>query len=139
MANEIQIRTQVTIRKGNLDYRSNPARTVEDMDGDGGPTPGAVLVPTAGVDIDLSQLTTPGRCWIQNQDDTNYVEIGIHDGSVFHPLMEILPGNVDSIRFSRNIGQEHDVPGTGTTGDVNTVHIRANGDACWVTIDAFEA
>ncbi len=139
MANEIQVRTQVTVRNGNVDYRSNPAQTVETQVGVGGPTPGAILVPTAGVDVDLSQLTVPGRVWFQNQDDTNYVEIGIHDGLLFHPLMEILPGNVESIRFSRNIGEERDISGTGTTGTINTVHIIANGDACWVTIDAFEA
>lgn len=139
MANEIQVRTQVTIRKGTLDHRPNPTQTIEDMVGVGGPTPGAILVPTAGVDVDLSQLTTPGRVWFHNQDDENYVEIGLHDGTLFHPFMEILPGNAETLRFSRNVGQEHDVPGTGTTGDVNAVHIKANGAACWVTIDAFEA
>lgn len=139
MASEIQVRTQVTIRKGNVDYRSNPARSVETMVGEGGPTPGAILVSIAGVDINLSQLTTPGRVWVQNQDDTNYVTIGVHDGTLFHPFLEVLPGNHESFRFSRDIGQEHDVPGTGSTGNVNTMHIVANSAPCWVTIDAFEA
>ena len=139
MSDEIKIRTQVTIRKGNVDYRSNPTQTVEDQTGEGGPAPGAFLVTTTGQNVDLSQFTTPGRVWIQNQDDTNYIEVGVHDGTLFHPFLEILQGNIETVRFSRNIGEEQTIPGTGTTGNVNTIYVKAHGASCWVTFDAFEA
>ena len=139
MSSEIRVRTQVTIRKGNVDYRSNPTQTVEDMEGEGGPSPGAFLVTTTGQNVDLSQLTVPGRVWIQNQDDTNYIELGVHDGTLFHPFMEILPGNIETLRFSRNIGEEQNIAGTGTTGTVNNIYVKAHGASCWVTIDTFEA
>lgn len=108
------------------------------MDNYGGPTPGTITVPTTGIDVDLAELSQPGWAWIQNLDPTNYVTLGIHDGSVLHPFGELLPGMMFPIFLSRSLGEEHTIAGTATTGNVNTLHIKANGASCKVRFDAME-
>jgi hypothetical protein len=72
MSGEAQIQLSLNITKslgGNLNYRSYPTTFNADVSGAIGPTPGAILVATAGTDVDLSQITTyPGLCRITNQD-----------------------------------------------------------------------
>src|SRR5678816_4215564 len=99
---DVQVTSMMVIRKDNLYYQDQPSAYTATLVGTKGPVPGAISVPTTGVDVDLSQLTTPGLCRIANLDLTNYVEWGIHDGSVFHPVGEVLPGEFCNIRLSRN-------------------------------------
>lgn len=139
MANEIQVRSSLQVNNGNLRYQSQPtAFTATQNGGAKGPTPGMLSVSTTGTDVDLSQLSTPGVCRIMNLDDTNYIEWGIHDGSLFHPIGEALPGESYVIRFSRNLGEEESVPGTGTTAVLNAFYLRANTGTCQVLVEAFE-
>lgn len=105
-----------------------------------GPVPGAVLVTTEGTDIDLSELTTPGLCEIHNQDDTNFVTVGIWDpeGSKFYPMDEVGPGEKYPKKLSRDLQEEFGT-GTGTTGaDTNRLRIKADTDPCVVYVGAFE-
>lgn len=142
MASEIQVRVGLGIRKDNLQYQSQPQAFNADMvtSTPKGPVPGAFSVSVDGTACDLSQLTTPGFAKIQNLDSTNYVEYGIRDVSsnLFYPLGELLPGEVYVLRFSRNLLEEYDSPGTGTTGPVNQLWFKANTAACVVTVEAFE-
>jgi len=138
MANEITISVNAQVRNGNLiDQTTSNYRA--DQNGLGGPTPGALLISTAGEDVTLTDLTTPGLCVVQNIDETNYVEMGVHDGTLFHPFIEIQPGETYVFRFSRNLGEEDDVAGTGTTGTVNTIFARANTAPAWILVKAYEA
>ena len=143
MANEAQITSILRIVKGSMTYQSQPSSFMADVDGEGGPTPGAILVSTAGTNIDLSQLTVPGLCRIQNLDTTNYVQYGIWDPETeaFYPLGELLPGETFSFRLARDIQEQYGA-GTGTgTGDagLNRLRFKAIGDNCIVLIEAFEA
>lgn len=145
MADEITIRTSLLIRKNSLHYQSNPQTFRASMTGYDGPTPGAVTVPTTGVNIDLSQLTTPGICWIQNLgradgvvDAEAYVTLGVDDASQFHPFIELLAGEFYAIRLSRNFGEEHSEGGTGTSGTINNLRAMAHGASQNVIIHAFE-
>lgn len=138
MANEAQVRVSLQIRKGLMAYQSSPTSFNADVAGSKGRTPGTITVGTNATNVDLSQLTTPGLVWLQNLDASNYVEWGVHDGLLFHPLGEILPGECYVLRLSRNLGEEEQATGTGTTGVVNSLCLRANGAACRVTVDAFE-
>lgn len=147
MANEARIQSGLQIQKRNtagdvivLDYMARPAGFTATVTGTKGPTPGAITCTTAGTDVDLSELTTPGLCRIMNQDPTNYVEIGIWEptGSIFYPLMELLPGESFVFRLSRNVLEQYSGTGTGTTGPTNTLRIKANGASCVVLFEAFE-
>lgn len=140
MANEATVTASLQINKGNLQYHSRPTTWRADVTGSKGPTPGAVTVPVTGVAIDFSELTTPGLCRVANTEGTggNYVTYGIHDGSLFHPLGELLPGESFPLRLSRDLGEEHSDVGTGTTGTVNQLYFKANGGPVNVLVEAFE-
>jgi len=126
MADEIRIQSTLTIEKGNLNYSSRPTLFQADVSAAAptGPSPGSLLAATAGTDVSLTQLTTPGVCRISNLDTDNFVEYGIWDSSTFHELGEILPGEFYVLRLSRNM-----------TG----LRLKANTAACECLVEAFEA
>lgn len=140
MANEISMQVRVRIANGNLKYNNPVTSYTIDMSGAKGPTPGAIAVPTSGVDVYLSQLTTPGICVFTNLDATNFVEVGIKDPqtNVFYPLMEIGPGESYPIKLTRNLGEQYSGSGTGTTSPENYLRLKANTAACNVQVEAFE-
>lgn len=141
MANEITVRNSLSVKNGNLDFRSNPTVFKADMTGLDGPTPGTITCAVApGTDVDLSELSTPGMCFVQNLDATNYVTIGIRDpeNNLFFPFMELLPGEFSVFRLSRSVEEEF-ATGTGTVGaNTNRIRVVANNSACNVFFAAFE-
>ena len=123
-----------------------------DMVGNKGPLPGAILVPLAGVDVDLAQLTQPGWCCLHHQglasggslgDDPSiyYVEVGIKDAaaSLFYPLLELQPGWKLPVYPSRNLLEVYNATGTGTGPAVNTLHLISHIAPCNVFVGALEA
>lgn len=143
MADEARVTSSLNILKRSgstvvMDYQSRPGAFTADVTGTKGPSPGAITALSTGSDVDLSQLTTPGLCRIMNLDDEVVIEYGISDGSVFHPLGEVLPGESYVLRLSRNLGEEHDQPGTGTTGTVNQLMVRGVGADAVALVEAFE-
>lgn len=139
MASEVSIRSSLQIVSGNFRYQSQPTAFIGSVSVARGPTPGLVSISTTGESVSLSELITPGYCRIQNLDATNYVEWGILVSATFYPLGEILAGESYVFRFSRNLGEAETVPGTGTTGPVNTLYLRSNTASCDVVVEAFEA
>lgn len=141
MAREANIVTSLRINKGNIRYQNQPTNFVADVSGSKGPTPGAITATTAGTDVDLSELTTPGLCRIQNTDDANYVQVGVWnpDQNEFYPVMRLLPGESFVIRLDPHVNQEYEQTGTGTTGQLNTLRILAANASCVVVVEAFEA
>lgn len=141
MASEIQVRMSLLIRKGNLQFQSQPTQFIANMDGDPkGPSPGAITVPITNKLVYFEHLTTPGVCVLRNVDATNYVEYGVFDPqtNVFYPLGEILPGESYILRLSRNFGEQYSGSGTGTTTPENYFCLKANGGSCIVQVEAFE-
>lgn len=143
MSNEASVQSGLTIRKGNLDYQSRPTTFRADVSAVGGPTPGMLLVTTAGVNVDLSQLSSPGLYRIQNLDPTNYIEYGPFDATAavheFIPLNEALPGESYVGRLSRFLGSEFGTAsGTAATGSGTVLRIKAVGGTCAVLLEAFE-
>ena len=136
MSDEVTYRGSLSIRKlsgaiTQMDYRSNPTTFLADLTGLKGPTLGCIAVATGGTDVDLSELTTPGFCFLYNQDDENYVEYGIWDGSTFWPLGELGPGEHNVLKLSRNLDL-----GVGTA--YGSLRLKANTAACNVVVDVFE-
>lgn len=123
---------------GQLIYQSQPTSLTITPALDLGPTPGMISCSTAGTDINLSQLTTAGVCRIFNKDPTNFVTVGMWDGTHFHPLMEIRAGEFWIFRLSRELGNEYGT-GTSVTSAADTLRIKADTAACEVVVDAFNA
>lgn len=127
MANEANIQANLRIRKDNITYSSNPGSFRADVDEGTGPVPGELVVTAAGKDVDLSGITTPGLCRMQNRSATEFVTVGIHDGASFFPMLELLPGESYIMRLYRDLGVEFTGTGTGTPSDVNTLHLKVTG------------
>ena len=157
MANEATINVGLSILKrstNGLNYLLNPNYQHSfrsTVTGTKGPVPGSILVPLTGVDVDLSQLTTPGLCWLHHQgrsdgndvgDDPSiyYVEYGIRDSitSVYWPLGELWPGDQFPLRLSRNLEESYNATGTGTGPPVHFLHLQSHIAACTVFVGAFE-
>lgn len=138
MAREATVTTGLLINYGTQQYQNRPGQFFVTMTERSGPTPGQITVPLAGVDVDLSELETPGLCWIYNLDSSNYVEYGIREpeNSRFYPLGEIGPGEGYVIKLSRNIRQEYQGTGTGTSAPTNALHLKANTAPCKVKVEA---
>jgi hypothetical protein len=143
MSNEITVRSYLQIRKSNVDYRSYPQQFQANWNGQNGPTPGSVLIHTSQTTINLAQLVMPGLCRIQNLDNANFVEWGIHDttNGKFYPMGELLPGESYVFRLSRYLGYNIPSPsGTGTGGsDALQFAMKADTAPCVVLVEAFDA
>lgn len=142
MSDEYRLNLGLFLKAGNLTYQSNPTAFSYDQEGTPkGPVPGAITIDTFGVDVDLSELDNPGTILMQNLDDTNYVEWGIYEDAngLFLPIGELLPAGPPAFfNFSRNAFVDYAGTGTGTTGPLNSLRLKANGASCIVVISAFE-
>lgn len=140
-----QIRSSLQIQKTSgsvvtLDYGSKPTAFDITVAGTKGPVPGAITVTTAGVDVDFSELTTPGYCRLFNHDATNFYEYGVWDpeGNTFYPLGEVGPGESYVIKLSRNLQEEFET-GTGTSGaNTNRLRLKADTASVEAVVEAFE-
>jgi hypothetical protein len=144
MAGEASIRVSLQINKAPFRYQSQPTSFAVDVANARGPSPGYIKVTDAVTTVDFSTLTQPGVCRVTNLSDTYIVEVGIKvpGTSKFHPLMEILPNDFSPLfRISRNLGEEEDYPGTGTTAEINSMGIRAVGapSTVDVLVEAFDS
>ncbi len=142
MSNEANIRCSLSVRGGNVQYNSLPAGFTADITNVRGPTPGLLLASLAGTNVDLSQLTQPGLCRIQNLDETNFVEYGMYDPDLGVTLYlgEILPGESFILRLSRFLGSEMGTAtGTSTVGSGGLLRIKAHTAACRILVECFDS
>ena len=143
MADEITVRSSLTIRYSNQYYQSQPGQFTADATGVRGPSPGVVSASLTGTDVSFAALAVPTWCVFTNLDSTNYVDVGAYEPStgVFYPLLELGPGEQYVVKLSRNLGEQWSgsVTGTGTDATDNTIRVRANTAACDVKVEAFEA
>lgn len=140
MADEARISNSLQIKVGSLEYRSQPTAFYADVSTAKGPTPGLVSCTQAGTDVDLSLLTTPGLCRIQNLDDTNKIIVGRWDpdNSRFYPMMDLLAGETFVIRLAADVEDEYSGTGTGTTATASTLRIKGTNATCLALVEAFE-
>jgi hypothetical protein len=145
MAGEMQCQFSIVIGPSpvnpNLQYSSKPTSFKVSPVNFRGPSPGLIKqVPTAGVDVNLSQLTQPGVAWIQNLDANNKVVVGIFDPAInkFIPFLDVLPGEFWPIRLSQYIFEDFNATGT-SIGDTNlTLRIKSINNPCDVRVDCFD-
>jgi hypothetical protein len=79
MANEIRVKTQLSVANGFVDETDNISITV-DQSAVGGPTPGYLTIGTSEESVAFSELGTKGWVLLRNLDDTNFVEWGFSTG-----------------------------------------------------------
>lgn len=142
MANEYRLSLSLYLKSGNLEWQSRPsAFTFDQVNSAKGPVPGAITVDTFGVDVDLTELTEPGAILLQNLDATNYVEWGLYEDAngLFLPIGELAPNGPPAFFYlSRNAFEDYAGTGTGTTGPLNRLRLKANTASCVVVVSAFE-
>lgn len=140
MADEIRINAGLTVTlapgSSSQQYQSLPNYQTDDIVTVGGPTPGTISVAVTGTDVNLSALTDPGWCRVQNLDITNFVTLGIYDGATYFPFLELGPEQFVVVKLYRDLGKEF--VGTGSTAGGNTFRIQADTAACKVKVEAFE-
>ncbi len=142
MANEATITSSLVLKKGNVEYRSAPSSFKSDVTLEAGPSPGKITATIAGVDVDLTEVTSlGGLCRIQNQDtvtsSVNFLQVGMWDGVSFYPMLELLQGETYIYRIARNLGQEFGT-GTGTTGSpINTLRLKTFNASIAVLVEIF--
>jgi hypothetical protein len=133
MSNEITAQISISISKLPLSFKNQPTSFKMNLGGSYGPTPGSVLCATTGTDISLSGVTMGGICLIQNLDATNFVTFGIHDGTIFTPIGELLANDPPAfLRLSRHL-----LTGWLGTSGGSTLRIYADTAAVNVLVQAF--
>lgn len=152
MADEINLQVSLRLRKGTLDASRQASYRADMVGTNRGPSPGVLQVSLDGVNVDFSQLSQPGLCWLTNlgtgdedvdEAENCYVEYGMFDPTTsvheFIPLGEILPGESYALRLSRFLSQEFGTEsGTGTTGQNSVLRIKAIGFSQNVVVEAWE-
>ena len=148
MSNEVTFNLSMHIRKvdasGNelLKYTNDPSSFRIDMSGTRGATPGGLLITTAGVNVDLSLLSTPGIITFYNLGDDYTYDVGAWDAddSRFYPLFQVAPHTGGwPMYLSARLAEEYGT-GTGTEGaGNNALRVKAIGGSTYGRIDAFEA
>jgi len=127
MADEATINSSLQIKVGKLEYQNRPTSFTADVSVAGGPTPGQILVTTAGIDITLTELATPGLCRFMNLDTTNFVSVGVFDTSNFFPLLALLAGESFVMRLATDV-----------EAGANTLRFKADTASVNVLIEVFE-
>jgi hypothetical protein len=92
MASEIQIRGQLNVTKGNLKFQSPNISFAPTMSGthrSGAAQSIGITQEAITIAADVANL---GWAVFTNTDDTATIEIGVEVGSVFYPLVDLLPG-----------------------------------------------
>lgn len=89
MADEFTIMARVYAALGS--YTVNIERSVTDDLSLEGDAPGIVEIGTSEENIDFGDIAVPGWCYLQNLDDTNYVDIG-PDSTGMVEMIRLYPG-----------------------------------------------
>lgn len=140
MSNEANVRMDVSIIKGNLQFTMRGRSYLADVSTAKAPVPGRVNALTTYTVADLTPLTVKGLCWVGNLSSTYTVQMGVFIAGAFLPLLDFLPGEFTMVRLSQYLGREEDVTaGTGTANTtVTQLAFKALGGAAEVEVYAFE-
>jgi hypothetical protein len=131
VASEGRVSLSLNISKGNLQEVKSYSTTFDVTSGKG-PSPGAITVPTSGVNVSFDNLSDPGPCVIYNLDSTNYVSYGTWDGATFTALGEIPAGQ---FAYIPRVAATLDA-GTGTSGP--NLRLVADTASCNVQVLAYD-
>lgn len=139
MANEGSLSYQLSIKKDNLSHLSRRSFRFT-VTGTLGPLPGGVKVPKTGRIVDFQGfITEPGLCEIFNISDTYSFNVGIFDlqTNVFYPLSEVGPGECYPLKLSRDLLEQYNDTGTGTSAPENKLMLKGIDNPAGTDIDAY--
>lgn len=102
MANEISLLISMTVVNGNFRSQFKPPvkKITQDAEGRGGYTQ---TIGTAEEVVDFGDITTEGYIFLQNNDDTNYVEYGPEDTGAMVVLARLEAGEPAAFRMSPGV------------------------------------
>jgi len=99
MAGEIVATLALTVLKDKLDNQVQRSATLDMTTAKGG-GPGFQTVGTSEEALGgLSDLNTKGIAFVENLDNTNYIQIGVLVASVFYPLLRVKAEEFQFLRF----------------------------------------
>jgi len=100
MANEITITQRMSLKKNNFTYSWNPGEYLSvNLSGSPNVDENTKTITTAGTNITLSNVTTPGYVALRNTDTTNFVDIGYDDSGTIRDLIRLKPGEMCMFRL----------------------------------------
>lgn len=143
MADEIVVSGTIRVKKGNIVFPPVQWNFQEDMEGSKGMFPGLVVAKASGTLINFRDLPNlgnvrPRRCVFINYDETNFVTVGVYDGSQFYPFGEIAPLATENFPLSRYFSEEFVGTGTGTNADHNYLMLVGDTADCNLYVGAWE-
>lgn len=104
MANEITLRWNMSVEKGNLDRRKAPDTQSITLNAASPAVAGGVQnIGTTYEAITLGDISTNGVSWFKNLDATNYVEIGVEVAATFYPLVRLNAGESYPFRLAQGV------------------------------------
>ena len=98
MSNEVRVNFNLNVVNGSYKetFNNNGAFDQSAQGAEGA----IVSVPTTGVDIDITGVTTAGFLFLLNLDDANYVDYGVDSGALtLVPFGRIKPGEYHWLRL----------------------------------------
>lgn len=139
MAQELAIRSELSVDYGNLHYRSEHDRVVQDFADPNGPYPGNVVATPEGTDLDLSSLGTPNWGYIKNRSEDYAVHVGVKDpvsGDVM-PFLYFPPGVGYPFCLSPDFGERYTDTGTGSETVGYVLNFRCFESSAKCRVDIF--
>lgn len=107
MANEITVTLNLNVQNPSTGrgFAQSTRRSGQFTQNAVGVNDQTVSVPTtaAGTAYTFANLTTYGVLFIENLDDTNFVELGVQVAGTFYPLVRVNPGEFQYFRLSHGI------------------------------------
>ena len=91
MANEITVTGKITLKNGKFELELNSRSLQADQAGTGG-VHQEQNIGTTYEAISLGEVTTAGYAMFRNNDDTNFLQIGLDGGAALTPVMKLLAG-----------------------------------------------
>lgn len=117
MANEIVVNTFIRVAKGKLELARQVQGLNRDMAGSGYSVGVQEISNVSHEAVEIGSDLSPGYAFFRNvdDDDGNYVEVGVEDGgSTFIPLIKLQPGDVALLPLSTTSVYARAYTGTGS-------------------------
>ena len=122
MASEITGTTNIQVTNGTLSM-PKMGKSFRDDQAVKGANNSVLSIATAGEDVPLGDIATPGWVQLKNLNGANFVQFGPKIGGTFYPIGRLLPGLPNQFMLDAGV-----VPST------TTLHLKADTAACLVRV-----
>jgi len=102
MSGTITIDATMRVLNGNFEETIGPRHTQETQNAQGADG-GIRTIGTSEETISLTDLSSPGRAWLENLDETNYVQVGPDSGGSMVPFLRLDPGQANLLTLEPGV------------------------------------